>query len=277
MPCAGERRLDPAALPAPERPAQRRSLRALDAGAHHADRPRAAARPRRPGAARDRTATCERLTLGTAAWAGSSPSHGASVCPGPLPGTKGHETPYRIITQIVISDPSIDSSDEGWRMRYVQLRAFHHVAICGGFSRAAEALSLSQPAVSDQVRKLEEEYDVLLFNRGEAPGRADERRAAAARHHPAPVRGRAAGRRAAGRDAGAPLGPAARHRRQRAPPAARARQSSAGSIRASRSSSPRAIRRRSPRPCTPTTPSSACWARSRGRTSSRSCRSAPRR
>jgi LysR family transcriptional regulator, low CO2-responsive transcriptional regulator len=50
-------------------------------------------------------------------------------------------------------------------MRYVQLRAFHHVAICGGFSRAAEALSLSQPAVSDQVRKLEEEYDVLLFNR----------------------------------------------------------------------------------------------------------------
>jgi aminoethylphosphonate catabolism LysR family transcriptional regulator len=50
-------------------------------------------------------------------------------------------------------------------MRYVQLRAFHHVATCGGFSRAAEALSLSQPAVSDQVRKLEEEYDVLLFNR----------------------------------------------------------------------------------------------------------------
>ena len=50
-------------------------------------------------------------------------------------------------------------------MRYVQLRAFHHVATCGGFSRAAEALSLTQPAVSDQVRKLEEEYDVLLFNR----------------------------------------------------------------------------------------------------------------
>lgn len=50
-------------------------------------------------------------------------------------------------------------------MRYVQLRAFHHVAICGGFSRAAEALFLTQPAISDQVRKLEEEYDVLLFNR----------------------------------------------------------------------------------------------------------------
>ena len=50
-------------------------------------------------------------------------------------------------------------------MRYVQLRAFHYVAICGGFSRAAEALRLTQPAISDQVRKLEEEYDILLFNR----------------------------------------------------------------------------------------------------------------
>jgi LysR family transcriptional regulator, low CO2-responsive transcriptional regulator len=50
-------------------------------------------------------------------------------------------------------------------MRYVQLRAFHYVAICGGFSRAAQELYLTQPAISDQVRKLEEEYDILLFNR----------------------------------------------------------------------------------------------------------------
>lgn len=50
-------------------------------------------------------------------------------------------------------------------MRFVQLRAFHYVAICGGFSRAAEELFLTQPAISDQVRKLEEEYDILLFNR----------------------------------------------------------------------------------------------------------------
>lgn len=50
-------------------------------------------------------------------------------------------------------------------MRYVQLRAFHNVAIHGGFSRAAEALFLTQPAISDQVRKLEAEYDTLLFNR----------------------------------------------------------------------------------------------------------------
>ena len=50
-------------------------------------------------------------------------------------------------------------------MRYVQLRAFHNVAVHGGFSRAAEALHLTQPAISDQVRKLEEEYDAILFNR----------------------------------------------------------------------------------------------------------------
>ncbi|MHC5234386.1 LysR substrate-binding domain-containing protein [Brucella sp. LJL56] len=50
-------------------------------------------------------------------------------------------------------------------MRYVQLRAFHYVAIYGGFSRAAEALYLTQPAISDQVRKLEDEYDILLFHR----------------------------------------------------------------------------------------------------------------
>ncbi|MBV2144443.1 LysR family transcriptional regulator [Falsochrobactrum sp. TDYN1] len=50
-------------------------------------------------------------------------------------------------------------------MRYVQLRAFHYVAVYGGFSRAAEALYLTQPAISDQVRKLEEEYDILLFHR----------------------------------------------------------------------------------------------------------------
>ncbi|WXL24948.1 LysR substrate-binding domain-containing protein [Ectopseudomonas mendocina] len=46
-----------------------------------------------------------------------------------------------------------------------QLRAFHAVAIHGSFTRAAERLFLSQPAVSDQVRKLEEKYGVLLFHR----------------------------------------------------------------------------------------------------------------
>ena len=50
-------------------------------------------------------------------------------------------------------------------MRHAQLRAFHHVALTGGFSRAAEALGLSQPAVSEQVRRLEQDHDVLLFHR----------------------------------------------------------------------------------------------------------------
>lgn len=50
-------------------------------------------------------------------------------------------------------------------MRYTQIRAFHHVALTGGFSRAAEAIGLTQPAISDQVRRLEEAHDVLLFHR----------------------------------------------------------------------------------------------------------------
>ena len=50
-------------------------------------------------------------------------------------------------------------------MRYTQLRAFHLVALHGGFSRAAEALNRTQPSISDQVRRLEETHDVLLFHR----------------------------------------------------------------------------------------------------------------
>ncbi len=50
-------------------------------------------------------------------------------------------------------------------MKYVQLRAFHHVALHGGFSAAARALGLTQPAVSDQVLALEQTHDVLLFER----------------------------------------------------------------------------------------------------------------
>ena len=50
-------------------------------------------------------------------------------------------------------------------MRYAQIKAFHHVALYGGFSRAADALGLSQPALSEQVRQLEVRYDLLLFRR----------------------------------------------------------------------------------------------------------------
>lgn len=50
-------------------------------------------------------------------------------------------------------------------MRYAQLRAFHHVALNGGFSRAAAALNQTQPSLSDQVRKLEQAHDVRLFRR----------------------------------------------------------------------------------------------------------------
>jgi aminoethylphosphonate catabolism LysR family transcriptional regulator len=50
-------------------------------------------------------------------------------------------------------------------MRYSQLKAFHAVAANGGFSRAAERLGLTQPAVSDHIRKLEQAYGSELFLR----------------------------------------------------------------------------------------------------------------
>ncbi len=51
-------------------------------------------------------------------------------------------------------------------MYYAQLRAFHAVAQHGGFTRAAERLGLTQPTLSDQVKRLERDFDVELFTRG---------------------------------------------------------------------------------------------------------------
>ena len=46
-----------------------------------------------------------------------------------------------------------------------QLKAFLEVANTLNFTRAAEALSIAQPAVSMSIGKLEEELDLILFNR----------------------------------------------------------------------------------------------------------------
>ena len=46
-----------------------------------------------------------------------------------------------------------------------QLRVFHAVVSLGSFSRAAESLSVSQPAVSIQVRELERSLDSTLIHR----------------------------------------------------------------------------------------------------------------
>lgn len=52
-------------------------------------------------------------------------------------------------------------------MRYAQLKAFHAVAKWGGFSRGAKKINLTQPAVSDHIRNLEETYGIQLFIRGQ--------------------------------------------------------------------------------------------------------------
>jgi len=45
------------------------------------------------------------------------------------------------------------------------LRIFETVATCGSFSRAAEQLEMTQPAVSMHIRQLEEEVGTALFDR----------------------------------------------------------------------------------------------------------------
>jgi DNA-binding transcriptional LysR family regulator len=51
-------------------------------------------------------------------------------------------------------------------MQFVHLRSFVTVVERGGFSAAAEALGISQPAVSQQIRRLEVELGVELLRRG---------------------------------------------------------------------------------------------------------------
>ena len=57
-------------------------------------------------------------------------------------------------------------------MSYVELRAFHAVATEGSFTAAAQALGVTQPTLSAQVKALEESYGIALFDRrgrGAAP------------------------------------------------------------------------------------------------------------
>ncbi|PLR84905.1 hypothetical protein CVD25_13530 [Bacillus canaveralius] len=50
-------------------------------------------------------------------------------------------------------------------MEFHQLKTFYYVAIYLNFSKAAEKISLSQPAVSRQIEVLESHYKLPLFNR----------------------------------------------------------------------------------------------------------------
>lgn len=53
----------------------------------------------------------------------------------------------------------------GMALNLHHLRIFRRVAELGGFSRAAESLRLSQPAVSKSVRELERQLETSLFDR----------------------------------------------------------------------------------------------------------------
>lgn len=50
-------------------------------------------------------------------------------------------------------------------MNHLHLRAFHAVAVHGSFTRAARALNVTQPTISDQIKGLESRYEAKLFER----------------------------------------------------------------------------------------------------------------
>jgi DNA-binding transcriptional LysR family regulator len=50
-------------------------------------------------------------------------------------------------------------------MEPVNLKSFYRVAVCGSFSKAAEELFVSQPALSRQIAALEKELGLQLFHR----------------------------------------------------------------------------------------------------------------
>jgi len=53
----------------------------------------------------------------------------------------------------------------GLRISFGQVRSFVTLASVGNFSRAAEALNLSQPALTSRIRQLEEALELRLFDR----------------------------------------------------------------------------------------------------------------
>lgn len=50
-------------------------------------------------------------------------------------------------------------------INFAQLRAFHAVAVEGGFTKAARVLNISQPTLSQEVKALEETHGVRLLDR----------------------------------------------------------------------------------------------------------------
>ena len=50
-------------------------------------------------------------------------------------------------------------------MNYTQLKAFHAVAVSGGLTKAAAMLNVTQPAITRQLKILEEDHGVSLFHR----------------------------------------------------------------------------------------------------------------
>lgn len=74
-----------------------------------------------------------------------------------------------VIVAFVARDDTMFNVDERIASCLPYLRVFYEVASCRSFTRAAERLHISQPAVTRQIKRLEAILGVSLFDRGSSP------------------------------------------------------------------------------------------------------------
>ena len=78
-------------------------------------------------------------------------------------GARGRMNAYNILARRPGTSLQSDARERPFDLR--ELRYFHSVARTGNFGRSARELNVSQPAISHQVRKLEEGLGTQLLVR----------------------------------------------------------------------------------------------------------------
>lgn len=74
----------------------------------------------------------------------------------------------------------------------LEKKYIYQVYQCGSFSKAAEALFITQPALSIAIKKVEQEIGAAIFNRSQRPHSHEHRRTVSAAYQKGNAAGAAA-------------------------------------------------------------------------------------